>query len=106
LLFEKYYTFARINFKPLQDNEMKKVLTTLMIAGVFAITSCGPSAEEKAAMDKARQDSIDKVQKEMNDSIEMANKAAMEKAQADSAAAADMEKARMDSMEAAGKKKK
>ena len=83
---------------------MKKVLSTLLVAGMFAFVACGPSAEEKAAMEKKKQDSIDMVQKAMNDSIEAANKAAADKAKADSTAAASMEKARTDSMEAASKK--
>jgi len=37
---------------------MKKVLSTLLIGGMFAIYACGPSAEEKAAAEKATQDSI------------------------------------------------
>ncbi len=37
---------------------MKKVLFTLLTAGFMAIVACGPSAEEKAAAEKAMQDSI------------------------------------------------
>ncbi|HNP48426.1 MAG TPA: hypothetical protein PKL85_06285 [Bacteroidia bacterium] len=37
---------------------MKKVLSTLLVAGMFAVVACGPSAEEKAAAEKAVQDSI------------------------------------------------
>jgi len=37
---------------------MKKVIFTLLIGGMFSIYSCGPSAEEKAAAEKATQDSI------------------------------------------------
>ena len=37
---------------------MKKVLSTLLVAGVIALVACGQSAEEKAASDKAMQDSI------------------------------------------------
>jgi hypothetical protein len=96
----------RPKIKTFTKYKMKKVLSTLLIAGVFAIYACGPSAEEKAKMDKERQDSVERVQKAMNDSIEEANKAAMDKARQDSVAAADMEKARQDSMEAATKKKK
>jgi hypothetical protein len=36
---------------------MKKVLSTLMAAGVIALVACGPSAEDKAAAEKAMQDS-------------------------------------------------
>jgi len=38
---------------------MKKVLSTLMAVGFIAIVACGPSAEEKAAAEKATQDSIE-----------------------------------------------
>ena len=37
---------------------MKKVLFTLLVGGMFAFYACGPSAEEKAAAEKAKQDSI------------------------------------------------
>jgi len=45
---------------------MKNLLLVLAIASAFAITSCGPSAEEKAAeqakLDSLKQDSIMKVE--------------------------------------------
>ena len=37
---------------------MKKVLFTLLTAGFIALVACGPSAEEKAATEKAMLDSI------------------------------------------------
>lgn len=37
---------------------MKKILGMALIAGMFAFTACGPSAEEKANAEKAMQDSI------------------------------------------------
>ena len=37
---------------------MKKILGLALIAGMFAFTACGPSAEEKAAAEKATADSI------------------------------------------------
>lgn len=37
---------------------MKKVFSTLLVAGVIALVACGPSAEDKAAAEKAAQDSI------------------------------------------------
>ena len=40
---------------------MKKVLTLLMIAGMFSVVACGPSAEEKAKMDEAAKMSADSV---------------------------------------------
>lgn len=37
---------------------MKKVLVLLLSAGIFAFVACGESAEQKAAKEKAMQDSI------------------------------------------------
>ena len=37
---------------------MKKVLSLIAIAGMFAFVACGPSAEEKAKMEQAKADSI------------------------------------------------
>ncbi len=37
---------------------MKKVFSTLLVAGVIALVACGPSAEDKATAEKAAQDSI------------------------------------------------
>lgn len=37
---------------------MKKVFSTLLVASMFAIVACGPSAEQKADAEKATQDSI------------------------------------------------
>ncbi len=71
---------------------------------LMAIVACGPSAEEKAAMEKARQDSIAAAQKAVEDSIAAVNAAAAEKAKQDSTNMANMEKARQDSAEAAAKK--
>jgi hypothetical protein len=63
---------------------MKKVLTLVAFAGMVTFVACGPSAEEKAAMEKKKQDSI----------------AAVEKTKADSVAAVQMqmEQAKQDSM--------
>lgn len=62
---------------------MKKVFTLIVVAGMAALVACGPSAEEKAAAEKAKQDSIAKAQREqaIADSI-----AAVEKAKQDSLA--------------------
>lgn len=75
---------------------MKKIIALVLVAGTFAIYSCGPSAEEKAAAEKATQDSIAAVEKAYQDSIAMAQ-AAMQKAEEDSINAAKM-KAMEDSM--------
>jgi hypothetical protein len=63
---------------------MKKLLSLVVVAGLAALVACGPSAEEKAAAEKAKQDSIAKVEKE--------------KAMQDSIAAADLMKAKEDSI--------
>jgi hypothetical protein len=41
-----------------KKNEMKKVFTLVAVASMFTLVACGPSAEEKAAKEKAIQDSI------------------------------------------------
>jgi hypothetical protein len=76
---------------------MKKLFSLLVIAGMFAIVACGPSAEEKAAKEKAKADSIAAVQKAKEDSM-----AAVQKATDDSIAA--VQKAKEDSIAASGKK--
>ena len=89
---------------------MKKVLSLVAVATMFAFVACGPSAEEKAAMEKAKQDSI-----AAYESAVAAEQAAKDQAIADStaayAAAMEAEAKRVaDSIEAAksskgGKKK-
>lgn len=37
---------------------MKKIITLVSVAGIIALSSCGPSAEEKAKILKEKQDSI------------------------------------------------
>jgi len=75
---------------------MKKLASLLLVAGMVAFVACGPSAEEKAAMEKAKQDSIDAATKAVQDSITMAAEQAkmdsIAKAQADSIAAAEANK--------------
>lgn len=72
---------------------MKKLASLLLVAGMVAFFACGPSAEEKAAMEKAKQDSIAAAEKAVQDSIDMAAEKAKQdsiaKAQADSIAAAE-----------------
>ena len=82
---------------------MKKVLSIALFAGIVAFYACGPSAEEKAKMEQAKQDSIAAVQKMYDDSVAAAN-AAMEKAKQDSMSMA-MQKAHDDSVAAASAKK-
>jgi hypothetical protein len=79
---------------------MKKVFTLIVAASMVSLIACGPSAEEKAAKEKAKQDSIAAVQKEqaIQDSIAM-----VEKAKQDSIAA--VQKAKEDSIAAAAAKK-
>lgn len=58
--------------KPYYSKTMKKVLSLVVLGGMFAVYACGPSAEEKAKAEQAKQDSIAQV--------EAANKAAQEAA--------------------------
>ncbi len=76
---------------------MKKVLSLLMVAGMLSFFACGPSAEEKAAKEKATQDSIARVQKTADSLKEVAvkdslDKAAKAKAEADSIAKVEADK--------------
>ncbi|MBS1763344.1 MAG: hypothetical protein JSS90_00100 [Bacteroidetes bacterium] len=75
---------------------MKKSLIALSVAGLFLVSACGPSAEEKAAEAKRVQDSIDAANaaaaaaaKATQDSIALVQEqmAAAEKAKQDSIAA-------------------
>ncbi len=63
---------------------MKKILSLVLIAGFTALISCGPSAEEKAAAEKARQDSINVVMAQMAADSMNAAQALIEKARQDS----------------------
>ena len=78
---------------------MKKTLFIVSIAGMACLVACGPSAEQKAAAEKAKADSIAAAHRadslaqaakkmHMDDSI----KAAQMKAAADSAKPADGDK--------------
>jgi hypothetical protein len=84
---------------------MKKVFTLVAIASMSTLVSCGPSAEEKAAKEKATQDSIAAVE-----AAKAAEEAAKAQAIADSTAAytaAEEAKAKatQDSIDAAAAKK-
>jgi hypothetical protein len=58
---------------------MKKSILFLLAVGMFAFTSCGPSAEEKAAAEKAKADSIIAVENaRIQDSLATAQQAAQE----------------------------
>jgi len=84
---------------------MKRFTYMILSAAIAGLVACGPSAEEKEAAEKAKQDSIAAAQKMIDDSISAV--AAMEKAMQDSTIAA--ERAKSDSItaasEAAAKKK-
>ncbi len=84
---------------------MKKLLTLVAVAGMFTFVACGPSAEEKAAKEKAQQDSIAAVE-----AAKAAEEAAKAQATADStaayAAAEAKAKATQDSIDAAAAAKK
>lgn len=80
---------------------MKKIILSVFSLAMMAIISCGPSAEEKAATEKARLDSIANVEAEMarkatEDSL-MAVQAAAQKAAEDSIVAMN-QKAMQDSL--------
>jgi hypothetical protein len=84
---------------------MKKLFTLVAVAAMFAFVACGPSAEEKAAKEKATQDSIAAVE-----AANAAEEAAKAQAMVDSgnayAAAQEAEAKRVaDSIEAATPKK-
>lgn len=68
-------------------NNMKKISFILSIVCIVSLSSCGPSAEEKAAAEKATQDSIATSVKATQDSIN----AGIEKAKQDSMKAAEMD---------------
>ncbi len=63
---------------------MKKILALVLIAGFTALIACGPSAEEKAVAEKARQDSINAVMSQMAADSMNAAQALIEKARKDS----------------------
>ena len=75
----KIITFVP-EFNPNQKPKMKKVLSMILFAGMLSMTACGPSAEEKAAQEKQKQDSIA--------AADAAKKAAEEAAKQDSIAKA------------------
>ena len=81
---------------------MKKVLTLVAFAGMMAFVACGPSEAEKAAKEKAKQDSIALAEKAKatQDSIV---KATAEKAKQDSIAKV-AEAAKQDSIAKAAEK--
>jgi hypothetical protein len=67
---------------------MKKILSITLLAGMIAFSACGPSAEEKAATEKAAQDSIAAAETMMKE----AEAQAMEANKTDSMALADSSK--------------
>ena len=50
----------------------------MLLAGMFTFSACGPSAEEKVAADKAKQDSVAAAQAQMQAMEDAAKKAAMD----------------------------
>lgn len=44
---------------------MKKVFTLIVAASMVSLIACGPSAEEQAAKEKAKQDSIANAEREL-----------------------------------------
>jgi type II secretory pathway component PulJ len=69
---------------------MKKILSLIVLGGFAVLVACGPSAEEKAAAEKARQDSINAVMAQMAADSMAAAQAAIEKARLDSIAMANL----------------
>jgi hypothetical protein len=67
--------------------KMKKIISLIMVAGFSILVACGPSAEEKAAAEKARQDSINAAMEKIAADSTMAAQAALEQARQDSIAA-------------------
>ena len=63
---------------------MKKILSLIIIGSFASLIACGPSAEEKAAAEKARQDSINVVMEQMAADSMAKVQASMEKARQDS----------------------
>ena len=84
---------------------MKKIFSLVVLAGFAALVACGPSAEEKAAAEKSRQDSIQAAMDKMAADSMAAAQAATEKMMADSMAAVQAQ-ATADSIAAADKKAK
>ena len=82
---------------------MKRIITIMLAAGMLTFVACGPSAEEKAAAEKMKQDSIASAQKMVDDSIAAVN-AAAEKAAQDAMMAAEQAKADSIAMAEAAKK--
>ena len=65
---------------------MRKIISLLLFVGFTTLISCGPSTEEKAAAEKARQDSINTVMMKMTADSTAAAEEALMKAKADSVA--------------------
>ena len=63
---------------------MKKLIALLITISFATLIACGPSAEEKAAAEKARQDSINAVMAQMVTDSMNAAQALIEKARQDS----------------------
>ena len=97
----KWQSFSQSNY----PNLLKKVLSFIAVA-VLATTfvACGPSAEEKAKMEQAKQDSIAAVEASNKAAEEAAAQQAMMQAKADSTAKADS-MAKAAAMMPKGKKK-
>ncbi|MEI6822503.1 MAG: hypothetical protein WCL51_11265 [Bacteroidota bacterium] len=58
---------------------MKRLLSLIVIAGMCTFVACGPSAEEKAKAEKAKQDSLQAIEQ-----TRIADSTAKETAKADS----------------------
>ena len=67
---------------------MKKVFSFALVAGMAVLVACGPSAAEKEAVEKAKQDSIAAAEQSRMDSIAAAEAAAAAVVDTTAAAAA------------------
>ena len=73
---------------------MKKTLSIFALAGITLVSACGPSAEELAKKEQATKDSIAAIEKARQDSLDVVMKAQMAAdsiSQAEAAALADSE---------------
>ena len=73
-----------LKFQILINTTMKKVLALLMIAGMFSVIACGPSAEEKQKMDDAAKATSDSIAAAAQQATDAAAAAASQAATADS----------------------
>ncbi len=89
-----------------QKSKMKKIFTLVAVASISALVACGPSAEQKAAAEKAKQDSITAADAAAKAAADAAAKASQDSTAAYTAAQEAKTKAMNDSIAAAEDAKK